>query len=383
MLWTTRVLWSGMGMLGGLLSVASIAAAQVSADVDCGSGNTLARALLEAQPGDTLRIAGTCSEFVTLTIDRLTLDGLGSAILDAGGEGAAVINIEGAQGVVIRGLTVRNSTDGILIQRAAAVTLDNVASEDNIDTGFQVDENATVRMSNSTSQRNGDNGIEVRRSANVTLQGSIISNNNGFHGISIFDSASVVLNNARGTVTGNAINGVQVSSVSGLAIENSSDLTTNSNANDGIAISTSSSLRVSPGSSITASQNGRNGIFILNASSMQSFGTINTTGNTSAGFVAARNSTMEIGDGGALTSTNNDVGLLITNLSVGATFGNASLTLRNNVTQDCSVSENSDWDANATGPVDIGTQTGCPPSQSNSVFSILGHTEGFGIPAGQ
>jgi hypothetical protein len=379
MLWTTRVLWSAMVMLGWLLSVASIAAAQVSADVDCGSGNTLARALLVAQPGDTLRIAGTCPEFVTITTDRLTLDGLGSAILDASGEGAAAINIEGAQGVVIRGLTARNSVDGILIQRAAAVTLDNVTSEDNTAAGFQVDENATVRMSNSTSQRNGDNGIEVRRSANVTMQESIISNNNGFHGISIFDSASVILSNGSGTIMGNAVNGVQVSSVSGLAIENNSELTTNSNANDGIAISTSSSLRVSPGSSITASQNGRNGIFILNASSMQSFGTINTTGNANSGFLVARTSTMELGDG-ALTSMNNNFGLFIASLSVGATFGNASLTLRNNVNIDCLV-DNSEW--NAFGPVDIGTQTGCPPSQSNSVFSILGHTEGFGIPAGQ
>lgn len=380
MLWATRVLWSAMAMLGGLLTVASIAAAQVSADVDCGSGNTLARALREAQPGDTLRIAGTCSEFVTITTDRLTLDGLGSAILDAGGEGAAAINIEGAQGVVIRGLTVRNSADGILIQRAAAVTLDHVTSENNTDDGFQVDENATVRMSNSTAQSNGDNGIEVRRSANVTMQDSMMSHNNGFHGISIFDSASVVLSNASGTVTGNAVNGVQVSSVSGLAIDNSSALTTNSNNNDGIAISTSSSLRVSPGSSLTASQNNRNGILVLNASSMTSFGTINTIGNVNSGFIAARNSTMEFGGEGALMSMSNDFGLRIISLSVGATFSNAPLTLRNNVNTDCLV-DNSEW--NAFGPVDIGTETGCPPSQSNSVISILDHTEAIGIPAGQ
>ena len=207
-----------------------------------------------------------------------------------------------------------------------------------------------------------------------------MSNNNGFHGLSIFDSASVVLSNGSGTITGNAINGVQVSSVSGLAIENSSNLTTNSNENDGIAISTSSSLRIDPTSSLTVSQNGRNGIFVLNASSMQSFGTINTAGNANSGFLAARTSTIELGGDGALTSMNNNFGLVVASLSVGATFGNASLTLRNNVNTDCLV-DNSEW--NAFGPVDIGTQTGCPPSQSNSVFSILDHTEALGIPAGQ
>jgi len=207
-----------------------------------------------------------------------------------------------------------------------------------------------------------------------------MSNNNGFHGLSIFDSASVVLSNGSGTITGNAINGVQVSSVSGLAIENSSNLTTNSNENDDIAISTSSSLRIDPTSSLTVSQNGRNGIFVLNASSMQSCSTINTAGNANSGFLAARTSTIELGGDGALTSMNNNFGLVVASLSVGATFGNASLTLRNNVNTDCLV-DNSEW--NAFGPVDIGTQTGCPPSQSNSVFSILDHTEALGIPVGQ
>ena len=371
-------------MLGWLLSVASIAAAQVNADVDCGSGNTLARALLEAQPGDTLRIAGTCGEFVTITTDRLTLDGLGSAIIDAGGEGAAAINIEGAQGVVIRGLTVRNSADGIIIQRAAAVTLDNVTSEDNGGDGFQIDENATVRMSNSAAQRNGDNGMEVRRSANVTMQASIMSNNNRFHGISVFDAASVVLSGANASITGSAINGIRAGDVSGFAIRDGSEANVNSNGNDGIAISSSSTLTIDSTSSIMASQNGRHGVFISDASSMISFGTINTTGNNDFGIYTLRTSTMTISggeDGRSLMSTDNDMGLVINSLSVGATFGNVSITLRNNATQDCFVSENSDWDANATGPVDIGTQTGCLPSQSNSLLSILGHTgASLGIP---
>ena len=367
-------------MLGWLLSVASIAAAQVSADVDCGSGNTLARALREAQPGDTLRIAGTCPEFVTITTDRLTLDGLGSAILDAGGQGAAAINIEGAQGVVIRELTVRNSANGILIQRAAAVTLDNVTSEDNGVAGFQIDENATVRMNNSTSQRNGDNGMSVRRSANVTMEGSINISNNGFHGMSIFDAASVVLSNAIATITGNANIGIFASSVSAISIQVESEVSVNSNANNGILVADSSSLRLNSNSSIVTDQNGNNGLVVLNASSVTSFGMISATGNTNSGFLAARTSTVEVVEG-ALTSMNNSVGFALISLSVSRTSDVASLTLRNNTSEDCFVSENSEW--NAFGPVDIGTQTGCLPDQSNNAFSIFGHTGAFKIPERQ
>jgi hypothetical protein len=113
---------------------------------------------------------------------------------------------------------------------------------------------------------------------------------------------------------------------------------------------------------------------------MTSFGTIHTIGNVNSGFIAARNSTMEFGGEGTLMSMSNDFGLRIISLSVGATFSNAPLTLRNNVNIDCVVA-NSEW--NAFGPVDIGTETGCPPSQSNSMISILDHTEAIGIPAGQ
>jgi hypothetical protein len=369
-----------MVMMGGLLTVASIATAQVSAEVDCGSNNTLARALREAQPGDTLRIAGTCPEFVTITTDRLTLDGLGSAILDAGGEGAAAINIEGAQGVVVRGLTVRNSANGILIQRAAAVTLDHVISEDNGVAGFQIDENATVRMSNCTAQRNGDNGMSVRRSANVTMEGSINISTNGFHGMSIFDAASVVLNNVSAIITGNAQVGIFASSVSGISIRIESEVSINNNASSGILVSDSSSLRLDSSSSIVADQNGNNGLVVLNASSVTSFGTINATGNINYGFLAARTSTVEFLEG-ALTSMNNSFGLALVSLSVSRSSNVASLILQNNTGEDCFVSENSEW--NALGPVDIGTQTGCAPSQSNSLLSILDHTGAFEIPERQ
>ncbi len=87
------------------------AVAQEDITVDCAAGETLAAALAQAAPGTTILVSGTCMERVTMTTDRITLDGQGGAILDGGGAspgGATegVITIAGAQGVALTGLTV-------------------------------------------------------------------------------------------------------------------------------------------------------------------------------------------------------------------------------------------------------------------------------------
>ena len=47
--------------------------------VECEKGQTLTEALQKAKPGDTLQVTGTRHERVTITTDRLTLDGDSSA----------------------------------------------------------------------------------------------------------------------------------------------------------------------------------------------------------------------------------------------------------------------------------------------------------------
>jgi hypothetical protein len=44
-------------------------------------GRTITKALQTAQPGDTIHVHGTCAETVTITTDRVTLDGGGKTIL--------------------------------------------------------------------------------------------------------------------------------------------------------------------------------------------------------------------------------------------------------------------------------------------------------------
>src|SRR5688500_2225037 len=70
-------------------------------NVDCTKGETITAALTAAVPGDTIRVTGTCRERITITTDRLTLDGQGSTILEGGGgtptELQGLVTIDGAR----------------------------------------------------------------------------------------------------------------------------------------------------------------------------------------------------------------------------------------------------------------------------------------------
>src|SRR5262245_7810550 len=72
-------------------------------DVKCDKGQTIDKALKTANPGDTIRLSGTCFERVVVATDRITIDGQGSATLDGGGGSPAdftgVLTIDGAKGI--------------------------------------------------------------------------------------------------------------------------------------------------------------------------------------------------------------------------------------------------------------------------------------------
>jgi hypothetical protein len=79
-------LLGALGLSGSLdRGVGVVGADAVVKEVKCDKGQMLTEALRKAKPGDTLQVTGTCHERMTITTDRLTLDGGGSAVLDGGG----------------------------------------------------------------------------------------------------------------------------------------------------------------------------------------------------------------------------------------------------------------------------------------------------------
>ena len=100
-------------MLVGMVTMASPALSgthQVNCDVP---EQSITEALKTAKPGDTIRVQGTCKETVTITKDRLTLNGIDNATIKGPGGGPSsdpfegLLNVVGAHGVEIRGFIHR------------------------------------------------------------------------------------------------------------------------------------------------------------------------------------------------------------------------------------------------------------------------------------
>jgi hypothetical protein len=139
--------------------------------VDCTVGS-ISDALAGAPPGGRLIITveGNCAEDVTITRDDVTLQG-GSGVVDG------QITIDGAQRVVIDGLTVTGVRGGIEAVRNAAVTVQNSAIEHNDSTGIAVRQGAFALIDGNTISSNGECEVVATDSGNVRmLNNTIVSN---------------------------------------------------------------------------------------------------------------------------------------------------------------------------------------------------------------
>ena len=220
--------------------------------VDCESGETITTKMAQAQPGDTIEITGTCNENVVVDRDGITLDGGGTAMIDAAGFDKSAIAVIGHQNVTIKGFTVQNGLMGIHVAQGAAVWLEAV----------------TAQNARSKDGHVSGHGIFVADASNAILTGAIVANSNGGSGIQVWGSSKV-------GVAGN------------LFIEGS---------------------RMPP-ASLQANDNGSNGIEVVLGSSFFAFdpdgGTSIQLNNNSIGLGVVSGSAALIGDGAALTASGN------------------------------------------------------------------------------
>jgi Right handed beta helix region len=213
--------------------------------VNCDRGENIAEVLAKAEPGDTIRVTGTCVERVSIKTDRITLDGQGAATLDGGGgptsEFDGVLTIDGASGVTIQGFTVQNGPgEGILGTHGAAFSVRNTTVQDNGSTGVVVAEGSTAELTDCSILRN-DAGIDVFTQSSAVLKGSIRTNDN-------------LLNGA-------TVNGTSIIEIRGAQVEASR------NGGEGLAAGSNSQLAVfgfagSQGSTFTIDANGGGGILL-------------------------------------------------------------------------------------------------------------------------
>jgi hypothetical protein len=264
----TRHLFGTLVLAGAL--TASPALADKIHKVNCDKGQTITEALNHADPGDTIRVTGVCTERVVIKTDRLTLDGQGTAVLSgrAGGplDFNAVLTVDGARGVNITGLTVQNSpAEGILGRRGAAFTVLGTRVRDNAFTGISVGDGSTADVTDTVIQRNNE-GLDVYTGASAILRGSIAITHNASNGVTINGLAVVEIRGANVNASDNAGAGVVVGSgqlaIFGFPSSAGSALTVSNNSVAGIILA-NSPFNVYPAATVTASNNGVFGILLV------------------------------------------------------------------------------------------------------------------------
>ena len=190
--------------------------------VNCDRGQNLGEALARAEPGDTIRVTGTCVERVSIKTDRITLDGQGAATLDGGGgpyaEFDGVVTIDGASGVTIQGFTVQNGAgEGILGTHGAAFSVRNTTVQDNGGNGVAVAEGSTAELTDCSMLRNAT-GIDVFTQSSAVLKGAIRTNENLGNGADINGTSIIEIRGAQVEASRNGGVGLVAGSNSQLAV---------------------------------------------------------------------------------------------------------------------------------------------------------------------
>ena len=286
--------------------------------VDCGAGETIADAMSQAQPGDTIMIAaGTCNENVVVNKDGITLAGAGqdSMVIDGDNIDASVILVKGQQNVVIKDLTVQKGLIGVHVGLGASAWLENVTAKD----------------SRSKAGHNSGFGILIANSSDAVLTGSVVATGNAGQGILVWQGgrASVVGNlvfegsrmpQASLQANNNGLHGIELGISSSLQVQAPdgpyTTLQANNNGVRGIQLGTGSSAQFGGGADIEATGNGDSGLWIETGSSALFAGwgdisrgfTGSFNGNGSFGISVFNNASLEVWDDGTvgnITATNN------------------------------------------------------------------------------
>ena len=110
------------------LWLSPLATSAATITVDCDAGNTIASALSNVKPGDTVLVSGTCKEQVNITpeIVRITLDGQKKTTIQHPGGPAASPHALYNRGkeITIKGFTVTGGLDGIHLSGPALAVID-------------------------------------------------------------------------------------------------------------------------------------------------------------------------------------------------------------------------------------------------------------------
>ena len=311
--------------------------------VDCSRGQSLQSALERASPGATIVVEGTCVGAFTVTTAGLQIEGREAATLNGGSKDAITIN--GAQGIVLTGLTITGGGNGVTAQNAAQATLLRDVVTQNAGSGIVSQSNSSVTVSLGSTSQNGLHGIDVEASSSLVVNGTYTSTGNGVFGIQVNNGSSITLTAATLSVNGNTL-GVQLGTnasgfLDGVSTLNASNNLTvgltmvsgahmadfggsifaNGNGINGISLNSKAGLDLDAGSQVEASNNTVDGVHLEQLSVMTIFNNPQFSGNPGTTTLTAQGNQ---GDG-INELTNSEI--LVDNVAAVQVTGNASAGL--------------------------------------------------------
>jgi hypothetical protein len=324
--------------------------------LDC-SKKSLAAAVANAEPGNTISFTGVCAGPVVVQSDQLTLTGVGTAIIDGGGKDA--LTVAGAGGLSVTNVEVRNGLDGIIGINGAHIALTNVNVHDNFVFGISLQTGSGALLSGVTTARNGVHGLDLETGSAATITGNFTSSQNRVFGIND-NGSSLTFALANVTVTGNAL-GIQIATAANAFLNDSSTVinvnnnlatgltvvsgahmvsfggTINASGNplNGVSVNSKGGLDLDAGSQLNVFNNG-DGLLVQEGSVMTVFNnpqfsgspgvsTVNSHNNQASGITVQNGSTLTLSNNAKIISTQNVTGLIADN-GVGVTLINSSLS---------------------------------------------------------
>jgi hypothetical protein len=305
------------------------------ADVNCDAGESLPEALQKVQPGDTLRVAGTCKGEVTIPVDDVTLIGIdGTEIVGSDGK-EAVLTLIGRRNVVIKNFTVSHGYEGVLVRGGAGIALEAIHAVENAGDGFHIADGALVQVIDATASNNGLNGVMILNRARVTFLGQTLSTRNKDTGITIHKAAQAIFELSRAVddppqdppkdprksmlqPLPESQNSMLLSDTTGdsaavmAAALGSCLITAVGNAGYGILVSGAGYLYVGSACVLTANNNGADGVRYTGVSSGDIYGArAIVVGNSGGGLVVRDTSTVMVDGSRVLATWNSANGIQV------------------------------------------------------------------------
>jgi parallel beta-helix repeat protein len=184
--------------------------------VDCGAGDTIAKALTRGDEHKSLviRIQGICNEQLLINRDDVTLLAAAPGATVSGSDPATdVIRVTAAR-VTIDGLTVTGGRNGITGLGAAGLVVRNATVQFTGRTGVSLAQSSNGLLDTSVVSNNARDGVAIDASQGAVVNSQVTGN--GRMGVGVFSGGSARIgidntNNPGGNViSANASNGIHI-----------------------------------------------------------------------------------------------------------------------------------------------------------------------------